>query len=183
VARQAGLALTLAWGGGLVAAVDGMRFVVPVPAVFARPNRKYFGSKHGMTWLNAMNDQGMGRGAKIVSGTVRDSLHMVHLIFGLDGGELPEIVVSDTGSYSDLVFGLLELLGGLLPSRPGRPVRPEGLADQVGFEGIRAGRGPLHLPGRCFPRHRVRRHPHDHLPQHPHRPDPEDHHGLTPDDT
>ena len=53
----------------------------------------------------------MGRGAKVVSGTVRDSLHMVDVIFGLDGGELPEIVVSDTGSYSDLVFGLLELLG------------------------------------------------------------------------
>jgi hypothetical protein len=35
----------------------------------------------------------------------------VDVIFGLDGGELPEIVVSDTGSYSDVVFGLLELLG------------------------------------------------------------------------
>ncbi|GAA5065178.1 TnpA family transposase [Thermocatellispora tengchongensis] len=111
VARQAGLSLAQAWGGGLVAAVDGMRFVVPVPAAFARPNRKYFGSKRGMTWLNAMNDRGMGRGAKVVSGTIRDSLHMVDVIFGLDGGDLPEIVVSDTGSYSDLVFGLLELLG------------------------------------------------------------------------
>jgi TnpA family transposase len=110
VARQAGLLLAQAWGGGLVAAVDGMRFVVPVPAAFARPNRKFFGSKRGMTWLNAINDRGMGRGAKIVSGTVRDSLHMVDVIFGLDGGELPEIVVSDAGSYSDLVFGLLELL-------------------------------------------------------------------------
>ena len=68
-----------------------------------------------------MNDQGIGRGAKVVSGTVRDSLHMVDVIFGLDGGELPEIVVSDTGSYSDLVFGLLELLGISLPARPGRP--------------------------------------------------------------
>ena len=64
-----------------------------------------------MTWLNAINDHGMGRGAKVVSGTVRDSLHMVDVIFGLDGGELPEIVVSDTGSYSNVVFGLLELLG------------------------------------------------------------------------
>ncbi len=111
VARQGGIPLAQAWGGGLVAAVDGMRFVVPVPAVFARPNRKFFGSKRGMTWLNANNDQGAGRGAKVVSGTVRDSLHMVDVIFGLDGGDLPEIVVSDTGSYSDLVFGLLELLG------------------------------------------------------------------------
>ncbi len=64
-----------------------------------------------MTWLNAMNDQGIGRGAKVVSGTVRDSLHMIDVIFGLDGGELPEIVVTDTGSYSDVVLGLLELLG------------------------------------------------------------------------
>ncbi|GAA2731470.1 Tn3-like element Tn3 family transposase [Actinocorallia aurantiaca] len=111
VAMQAGVPLAQAWGGGLVAAVDGMRFVVPVPAAFARPNRKYFGSKRGMTWLNAMNDRGMGRGAKVVSGTIRDSLHMVDVIFGLDGGDLPEIVVSDTGSYSDVVFGLLELLG------------------------------------------------------------------------
>jgi len=111
VDKQADLSLAQAWGGGLVAAVDGMRFVVPVPAAFARPNRKYFGSKRGMTWLNAVNDRGMGRGAKVVSGTIRDSLHMVDVIFGLDGGELPEIVVSDTGSYSDLVFGLLELLG------------------------------------------------------------------------
>jgi TnpA family transposase len=110
VARQADLPLAQAWGGGLVAAVDGMRFVVPIPAAFARPNRKFFGSKRGMTWLNAINDRGMGRGAKIVSGTVRDSLHMVDVIFGLDGGDLPEIVVSDAGSYSDLVFGLLELL-------------------------------------------------------------------------
>jgi len=31
VARQAGLPLAQAWGGGLVAAVDGMRFIVPVP--------------------------------------------------------------------------------------------------------------------------------------------------------
>ncbi|WP_376776178.1 Tn3 family transposase [Nonomuraea jabiensis] len=74
VARQAGLALARAWGGGIVAAVDGMRFVVPVPAAFARPNRKFFGSSRGMTRLNAMNDQGIGLGAKIVSGTIRDSL-------------------------------------------------------------------------------------------------------------
>jgi TnpA family transposase len=51
VARQADLPLTQAWGGGLVAAVDGMRFVVPVPAAFARPNRKYFGSKRGLAAL------------------------------------------------------------------------------------------------------------------------------------
>ena len=104
-----------------MAAVDGMRFVVPVPAL--RPNRKFFGPKRGMTWLNAINDQGMGRGATVVSGTVRDSLHMVDVIFGLDGGELPEIVVSDTHSYSDLIFGILQLLG--ISYRPGLADLPD----------------------------------------------------------
>lgn len=138
VDAQSTLRLARAWGGGLVAAVDGMRFVVPVPAAFARPNRKYFGSKRGMTWLNAINDRGMGRGAKVVSGTIRDSLHMVDVIFGFDGGPLPEIVVTDTGSYSDLVFGLLELLG--ISYRPALADLP----DQKGWRiNTRADYGPL----------------------------------------
>lgn len=146
VDAQAALPLAQAWGGGLVAAVDGMRFVVPVPAAFARPNRKYFGSKRGMTWLNAMNDRGMGRGAKVVSGTIRDSLHMVDVIFGLDGGQLPEIVVTDTGSYSDLVFGLLELLG--ISYRPA-------LADLPDQKGWRINAGADYGPLNTFARGRI----------------------------
>jgi hypothetical protein len=73
-----------------------------------------------------VNDRRMGRGAKIASGTVRDSLHMIDVIFGLDGGELPEIVVTDTGSYSEVVFGLLELLGSYRPA-------PADLTDKKGW--------------------------------------------------
>jgi Tn3 transposase DDE domain len=154
VARQAGIALAQAWGGGMVAAVDGMRFVVPVPALFARPNRKFFGPKRGMTWLNAISDQGMGRGARVVSGTVRDSLHMVDVIFGLDGGELPEIVVSDTHSYSDLIFGILQLLG--ISYRPALADLP----DQKGWRiNAQADYGPLNTFARGkIDLARVRRH-------------------------
>ena len=35
----AGIPFAQALGGGLVAAIDGMRFIVPVPSVYARPNR------------------------------------------------------------------------------------------------------------------------------------------------
>jgi len=111
ISRQARIAFAHALGGGLVAAVDGMRFVVPVPSVYARPNRKYFGAKKGVTWLNMMNDQAAGLAAKVVSGTVRDSLHVIDVLYSQDGGQRPDIVVTDTGSYSDLVFGLLQLLG------------------------------------------------------------------------
>jgi len=44
---QASIGLAQAWGGGLVASVDGMRFVVPVPSVYARPNPRYFGDSSG----------------------------------------------------------------------------------------------------------------------------------------
>jgi len=36
---------------------------------------------------------------------------MIDVLFNQDGGQRPDIVVSDTGSYSDLVFGLVSLLG------------------------------------------------------------------------
>ena len=52
ITAQAAIPLAGAWGGGLVASVDGMRFVVPVPSVYARPNPKYFGRRGGATWLN-----------------------------------------------------------------------------------------------------------------------------------
>jgi TnpA family transposase len=63
---------------------------------------------------------------------------MVDVIFGLDGGELPEIVVTDTGSYSDVVFGLLELLG--ISYRPALADLP----DQKGWRiNTHADYGPL----------------------------------------
>lgn len=107
IARQATIPLAKAWGGGLVASVDGMRFVVPVPSIYARPNRKFFGPKRGITWLNMINDQASGLGAKVVSGTPRDSLHMIDVLYARDGGQRPDIVVTDTGSYSDLIFGMV----------------------------------------------------------------------------
>ncbi len=111
VARQAGIGFAQALGGGMVAAIDGMRFVVPVPSAYARPNRKYFGPKRGITWLNMINDQAFGIGAKIVSGTDRDCLHALDVIFGSGEGRRADVIVTDTGSYSDLVFGLTHLLG------------------------------------------------------------------------
>lgn len=62
--------------------------------------------------LSPVNDQAAGLGAKVVQGTIRDSLHMIDVWFSQDGGQQPDIIVTDAGSYSDLVFGLVSLLGG-----------------------------------------------------------------------
>ncbi|WUJ76008.1 transposase [Streptomyces sp. NBC_00377] len=108
---QASIPLAQAWGGGLVASVDGMRFVVPVPSVYARPNPKYFGRRGGATWLNMINDQAAGLGGKVVVGTPCDSLYVLDVLYDRDGGKRPETIVTDTASYSDIVFGLLTLAG------------------------------------------------------------------------
>ncbi|WP_331761108.1 Tn3 family transposase (plasmid) [Streptomyces anulatus] len=108
---QAAIPLASAWGGGLIASVDGMRFVVPVPSVYARPNPKYFGRRGGATWLNMINDQAAGLGGKVVAGTPRDSLYVLDVLYDRDGGKRPDMIVTDTASYSDIVFGLLTLAG------------------------------------------------------------------------
>ncbi|WP_329613276.1 Tn3 family transposase [Streptomyces brevispora] len=111
IEAQAAIGLAAAWGGGLVASVDGMRFVVPVPSVYARPNPKYFGRRGGATWLNMINDQAAGLGGKVVAGTPRDSLYVLDVLYDRDGGKRPDMIVTDTASYSDIVFGLLTLAG------------------------------------------------------------------------
>lgn len=111
ISTQASIPLAQAWGGGLVASVDGMRFVVPVPSVYARPNPKYFGRRGGATWLNMINDQAAGLGGRVVAGTPRDSLYVLDVLYDRDGGIRPEMIVTDTASYSDIVFGLLTLAG------------------------------------------------------------------------
>ena len=111
IEAQADIDLAQAWGGGLVAAVDGIRFVVPVRSVDARPNPKYFGRRRGATWLNLLNDQAVGLAGMVVSGTPRDSLHLIDLLDRQEAGRRPEVIVGDTGGYSDMVFGLLRLLG------------------------------------------------------------------------
>ncbi|WP_204036608.1 Tn3 family transposase [Micromonospora qiuiae] len=111
LAAQAEIGLARAWGGGLVAAVDGMRFVVPVRTADARANPKYFARKRGVTWFNMVSDQAMGTAGKVLSGTPRDTLHLVDLVYHPDGGPRPEVLITDAGSYSDVVFGIVTLLG------------------------------------------------------------------------
>jgi hypothetical protein len=41
----------------------------------------------------------------------RDSLYVLDVLYDRDGGKRPEMIVTDTASYSDIVFGLLTLAG------------------------------------------------------------------------
>jgi TnpA family transposase len=111
VAAQNRIALARAWGGGDVASADGMRFVVPVRSIHAAPNPKYFNRGRGVTWYNLLSDQGTGLNAITVPGTLRDSLVLLAVVLEQQTELQPTHIMTDTGAYSDVVFGLFRLLG------------------------------------------------------------------------
>jgi hypothetical protein len=83
ITAQAKIGITADWGGGLVASTDGLRFVVPVRSLYARPSPLYFGvgkRPRGTTWLNTVSDKVMGLGGLLVPGTLRDSLYILDAI-------------------------------------------------------------------------------------------------------
>ncbi len=111
VDAQAAIPLARAWGGGEVASGDGLRFVVPVRTVNAGPNPKYFGVGRGLTLLNFTSDQFSGFHQIVIPGTIRDSLYILEGLLEQQTSLRPVEVMTDSGSYSDLIFGLFHLLG------------------------------------------------------------------------
>lgn len=111
VAAQNQLPLAHAWGDGECASADGMRFVVPIRTVHAGPNPKYFASMRGVTWYNLLSDQVTGLNAIPVPGTLRDSLILLTVVLEQQTELQPKQIMTDTGAYSDVVFGLFRLLG------------------------------------------------------------------------
>jgi TnpA family transposase len=111
VSAQNRIALAHAWGGGEVASADGMRFVVPIRTVHAGPNPKYFGPLKGVTWYNLLSDQFTGLNAIPTPGTLRDSLVLLAVVLEQQTELKPTQIMTDTGAYSDVVFGLFRPLG------------------------------------------------------------------------
>ncbi len=111
VSAQSGIPLAQAWGGGDIASADGMRFVVPVRTVHGGYNPKYFGSRRGVTWYNLVSNQFSGLNAVTVPGTLKDSLSLLAVVLEQETELQPTQIMTDTGAYTDVVFGLFRLLG------------------------------------------------------------------------
>jgi TnpA family transposase len=88
-----------------------MRLVVPVRTLHAGPNPKYFGYEHGVTYYNLISDQFTGLNAIVVPGTLRDSLFLLAVVLEQQTELAPTEIMTDTGAYTDVVFGLFWLLG------------------------------------------------------------------------
>jgi len=111
VEAQARILLAQAWGGGDVASADGLRFRVPVRTINAGPNPKYFGLGAGVTYFNMSSDQFSGLHHIVVPGTLKDGPYLLAVLLEQETSVRPTVIMSDSGSYSDQLFGLFWLLG------------------------------------------------------------------------
>src|SRR5713101_6885835 len=127
VQAQRDIPLAQIWGGGYVASVDGLRFVVPVRSVNTGPNPRYFGQGRGVTYLNYTSDQFTGLGGLVIPGTIRDSVYVLEALLEQESGLMPTEIMSDSGSYSDLMFGLFWYMQDALDEwrSSGQEVQPE----------------------------------------------------------
>jgi TnpA family transposase len=111
VAAQNALPTARLWGDGEIASADGVRFVVPRRTIHAGPNPRYFGIGRGTTYYNLMSDQFTGLNAVVVPGTLKDSLVILGLLLEQETELEPAEIMTDTGAYTDCIFGLFWLLG------------------------------------------------------------------------
>jgi TnpA family transposase len=103
--------LALKMGTGDIASADGLRFTCAVRTINSGPNRKYYGSKRGLTYYNFSSDQGAGFHGIVITGTIRDSLY---LLDGMQDQETcldPREIMTDTAGASEIIFALFWLLG------------------------------------------------------------------------
>lgn len=72
---------------------------------------KYFGYERGVTYYNLISDQFTGLNAVVVPGTLRDNLFLLAVVLEQQTELNPTEIMTDTGAYTDVVFGLFWLLG------------------------------------------------------------------------
>ena len=111
VDHQTAIPLAGMWGGGEVSSADGMRFVVPVQSIHARPNGKYFGRGRGVTYYNFTSDQFAGFHHIVIPGTLRDSMYILQGLLEQETSLNVKEIMADTAGASEVVFGLFWLLG------------------------------------------------------------------------
>lgn len=105
------LPLSQVWGGGTLSSSDGQRFPVAVKTRNAVSVPRYFGYGKGLTYYTWTSDQYSQYGTKVIPTTIRDATYVLDEI--LDNETELTILehTTDTAGYTDLVFGLFDLLG------------------------------------------------------------------------
>jgi TnpA family transposase/adenosyl cobinamide kinase/adenosyl cobinamide phosphate guanylyltransferase len=104
------LPLTSRFGDGKTSSSDGIRFGMAASNLNARHNRRYFGMHRGVTLYNHVNNRGEQYWIDVVNCTMREATYVLDGLLYQDAPEIKEHY-TDTGGYTDLIFGLFTLLG------------------------------------------------------------------------
>jgi TnpA family transposase len=72
---------------------------------------KCFGIGRGVTYYNLVSDKFTGLNAIVVPGTLHDSLVLLSVVLEQPTELQPTEIMTDTGAYTDVIFGLFWLLG------------------------------------------------------------------------
>ncbi|MGO9955276.1 MAG: Tn3 family transposase [Solirubrobacteraceae bacterium] len=111
------LPLAIEWGGGEVANIDGLRFVVPRATIHARRNPRYFHRRRGLTAIGTTADHYVGIHTIVVPGTPRDGLYLLDGLLDPQTSVRPQQIMTDTAGYSDIMFGCYRILDFQLSPR------------------------------------------------------------------
>lgn len=104
------LSLSQKWGKGEVVSADGKRLIVPVKSITSRGNSKFFGVKKGITNYSLISDMYDELNFLLQPGATKDSIYLLQCVLEQQTSLSPKEVMTDTGGYSDLVFGIFGLL-------------------------------------------------------------------------
>jgi TnpA family transposase len=104
------LPLTARFGDGKTSSSDGIRFGIATSNLNALHNTRFFGMRRGVTLYNHVNNRGEQYWVDIVNCTMREATYVLDGLLYQDAPEIKEHY-TDTGGYTDLIFGLFTLLG------------------------------------------------------------------------
>jgi len=110
IAYRRTLALTSSFGDGTTSSSDGIRFGMAASDLKARHNPRYFGMRRGVTLYNHVNNRGDQYWIDVVNCLLREATYVLDGLLYQDAPEIKEHY-TDTGGYTDLIFGLFSLLG------------------------------------------------------------------------
>ena len=99
------------WGGGSLSSSDGQRFPVSGAVRNAKALPRYFGYGRGVTFYTHTADHYAQYGSKVIPATERDATYVLDEVLGNETDVVIVEHATDTHGYTDLIFGLFDLLG------------------------------------------------------------------------
>lgn len=99
------------WGGGGLSSSDGQRFPVSGAVRNAKALPRYFGYGRGVTFYTHTADHYAQYGSKVIPATERDATYVLDEVLGNETDVVILEHATDTHGYTDLIFGLFDLLG------------------------------------------------------------------------